>query len=76
MLGSSQYWVASTYPARPHHARIAPSRGVGAARTTSSNGTTATHANHHHDGAGKESAGNAPKTSASARPGRRPRPGA
>src|ERR1700737_1937201 len=35
MLGSSQYWVVSTYPPRPHHARTPLSRAVGAARTSS-----------------------------------------
>ena len=71
VAGSSQYCVDSTNPARPNHARTPPSRAVGAARTTSSSGTTPTHASHHQDGAGKASAGNAPTTNAAARPGKR-----
>src|SRR3984893_9125392 len=74
-LGSSQYCVVSTYPARPHHARTPPSRAVGAARTTSSSGTTPTQASHHQDGAGKASAGSAPTTNAATRPAARRRRG-
>src|SRR6202012_2995743 len=37
MLGTSQYWVVSTNPPAPHHARTAAAHGVGAARTTNSN---------------------------------------
>ena len=70
-LGSSQYCVTSTYPASPHHARIPPSRAVGAARTTSSSGVKPIQASHHHDGAGKANAGSAPTTNAAARPGTR-----
>jgi hypothetical protein len=70
-LGSSQYCVASTYPERPHHARIPPSRAVGAARTTSRSGVKPIQASHHHDGAGKANAGSAPTTKAAARPGAR-----
>lgn len=38
-LVTSQYWVASTNPPIPVHARSAPSHDVGAARTTNSSGT-------------------------------------
>src|ERR1700694_2628562 len=67
-LGSSQYWVASTYPAIPHHARTAASRAVGAGSATNNRGTTLNHASHHHDGAGNASAGSGPTTNAAARP--------
>src|ERR1700757_2965553 len=63
-LGISQYWVARTNPASPHQARTPPSQDVGAARTTSSSGTTPTQASHQKDGAGKASAGSAPATTA------------
>jgi len=50
---ASTGWSAHTRP-DPTHARTALSRAVGAARTTSSSGTRASQANHHHDGAGKK----------------------
>lgn len=67
-LVTSQYWVASTNPPIPVHARSAPSHDVGAARTTNSSGTKPNQASHHQDGAGKASAGNPPNTNAAARP--------
>ena len=68
MLRISQYWVASTNPATPSQARTDASQGVGAARTTKSSGTRPNQTSHHHDGAGKASAGSAPTTNAAARP--------
>src|SRR6516225_1868795 len=70
-LVASQYCVDSTNPATPHHARTDASQGVGAARTTNNSGTRPNQASHHHDGAGKASAGSAPTTNAAARPGMR-----
>ena len=66
VLGHSQYWVTSTNPTMPTHARAAPCTAVGAARTTNSNGTNPTHASHHHDKAGKARAGGAPAINAAA----------
>ena len=71
MLVASQYWVVSTNPPTPQQARTDASRAVGAARTTNSSGTTPNQASHHHDGAGKASAGSAPTTNAPTRPGMR-----
>ncbi|GJN98405.1 hypothetical protein NJB1907f44_00430 [Mycobacterium marinum] len=68
MLAANQYWLASTKPATPQPARTAPSPDVAAARTSSSSGTSANQANHHHDGAGKASAGSVPRANAAVHP--------
>ena len=48
------------------HARAVPCTAVGAARTTNSNGTSPTHASHHHDKAGKARPSGAPAINAAA----------
>ncbi|GFG68057.1 hypothetical protein MKUB_55470 [Mycobacterium kubicae] len=73
MLVVSQYWVVSTNPVRPHHARTAPSQDVGAVRTSRSSGTKPTQPSHHHETVGKASAGSDPTTKAASQPGARRR---
>src|SRR5919197_775163 len=74
-FGHRKASTARKNPPPPSHARTAPSRGVGAARASSSSGTSPAKASHHSPGRGKASASGAPATRAAARPPQRPGPG-